>query len=166
MDDRIIILGPNGAGKDTLARALNTLSSHLTYREPTSLTWARHVPEWQDGRDIEQWWQNRRQHRDDWIDAALRLMNDRGIAILSDLAFALANIYVGIRHEEELTAVLDRHDIKLVVWCWNRALTDHHGTTLTAESSADVTLAAGVSWIVATPTSLGAQRILRHLEYT
>lgn len=155
---RIVILGPDGCGKDTLARILTDLSP-LRYPEPTSLTWARYIPEWQDGRDIVDWWMKRRQHRDEWIDAANRLMARQGVTAIADRVFGVADIYTGLRHQDELSAVLQRCTPNMVVWCWNPSLKTHYGTSLTPELSADMTWGLNVHWCLAQPTVLGGERV-------
>ena len=162
---RLIILGPDGCGKDTLARSL-TRWTPLRYPEPTSLTWARGIPEWQDGRDIVAWWEDRRNHRDEWIDAAHSLMENDGITAIGRIVYRTADLYVGLRHPDELYAHLAHREafgITDVVWCWNRALTTHHGTSLTAESSADMCADMGIDWHLTQPTVTGAERLVHRL---
>lgn len=156
---RILIIGPDGSGKDTLARLIRD-QSDLRYPEPTSLTWAREVPAWQDGRDIKEWWTQRRQHREEWIDQALRLRMDGGSAALANICFQSADIYTGLRTQEELLAVLAEVSINLVVWCWNSGQRTLHGIDMVPELSAELTLSTGTPWIVAQSTIAGADRVM------
>ena len=160
---RLVIIGPDGCGKDTLARALSQRTS-LRYPEPTSLTWARGIQEWQDGRDLTQWWRDRRHHRDEWIDAANRLTATYGPTAIADRAFNQADIYTGLRHQDELSAVLISCNIDMVVWCWNPSLRVNHGISLSVELAADMTLAYPVQWILAQPHKLGVDRIIVQLQ--
>lgn len=156
---RIIIIGPDGCGKDTLARLIRD-SSSLRYPEPTSLTWARTIAEWQDGRDITQWWRQRRDHRDEWIDVFNRLIRDEGVTAVADRVFKLADIYTGMRTAEELSAVLVNHDIDGVVWAFNPGIRHQHGIQMTPELSCDLTMSFNCLWCVATATPRGARRVV------
>ena len=160
---RLVILGPDGCGKDTLARLIRDLSS-LRFARPTSRIWAEHIPEWQDGRDIDWWWQQRRDHRDEWIEAANQLKARNGVTAIADRVFGEADMYVGLRHQDELSEVLQRCNVDMVVWCWNPALRHNHGTTLTPELSADMSWGLGVQWRLAQPHLCGARRIVTMLN--
>ena len=155
---RLLIIGPDGCGKDTLARQVRDIST-LRYPEPTSLTWARSITAWQDGRDIEEWWTQRRNHRDEWVDAVLGLLRDEGPTALALRIFKYADIYTGVRTFEELAAVLSQDQVTGVVWCYNPGLRHLHGIDMTPELSCDVTMSNNVLWCVATPTPRGATRI-------
>lgn len=156
---RLLIIGPDGCGKDTLARLVRD-NSTLRYPEPTSLTWAREIPEWQDGRDIEDWWNRRREHRDEWVDAAARLLYRGGWTALAQLVFRRADIYTGLRTAEELVALTQAELVTGVIWCYNSGLRHLHGIDMTPEQSADITLESGAPWIVATPRMRGAHRVI------
>ena len=159
---RLIIIGPDGCGKDTLARLVRDTST-LRYPEPTSLTWAREVEWWQDGRDIVEWWNNRRNNRDEWIDTAARLLREDGYTGIAKRVFKHADIYTGMRTSEELEDVLTFGLATGVVWVYNRGVTHNHGMQMTPELSCDIALAHGVSWCVASPTPIGAERVIEFL---
>lgn len=159
---RLLIIGPDGCGKDTLARLVRDLSS-LRYPEPTSLTWARHIPQWQDGRDIEDWWQRRRDNRDEWVDTAARWLYTHGGTAIARLVFQDADIYNGLRTAEELVAIVNAGLVSGVVWCYNPGLRHLQGIDMTPELSADITMEAGLPWIVATPRMRGAQRVINYM---
>ena len=156
--ERLIIIGPDGCGKDTLARQVRDISC-LRYPEPTSLTWARGIEAWQDGRDIADWWTQRRDHRDEWVDAATGLLRNNGYTALAHLVFKRADIYTGLRTVEELEAILERGIVTGVVWCYNPGLRHMHGIDMTPELSCDLTMSHEVLWCVATPTPRGATRV-------
>ena len=161
---RLLIIGPDGCGKDTLARLVRDLST-LRYPEPTSLTWAREIYDWQDGRDIEDWWQRRREHRDEWVDVAARLLHKHGWDALAKIVFRRADIYTGLRTAEELMSLLQTQLLTGVVWCYNPGLRHLHGIDMTPEMSADMTLETGIPWIVATPRMRGAHRVVNMFTY-
>ena len=159
---RLLIMGPDGCGKDTLARLIRDMTG-LRYPEPTSLTWARHVMDWNDGRDIEEWWSKRRDHREEWIDAALRMQYPDPTRLI-DIAFQVADIYTGLRNEDELCAALQAYSFRGVLWCWNQALTHTHGMSMSIEVATFLTQVHNVPWFICPPNSTSVRRMCRYLN--
>ena len=116
---RILITGGDHTGKDTLARALVAANASLRYTSSSSLLVASLVEEWQDGRDIQAWWNERRQHRQEWIDAFDVLRQTRRPAIFATHLFGQGeSIVTGIRFTSELIDLLTT-DLAphIILWC-------------------------------------------------
>ena len=117
---RILITGGDHTGKDSLATSLVRVSQgQLVYSEASSLKFAELVPAWNDGRDIVEWWEHRREHRKEWIREFDRLRKVRRPAIFATHLFSIGeSIVTGIRFTSELIDLLTT-DLRphVIIWC-------------------------------------------------
>lgn len=115
---RILILGPDGIGKDTFAYQLiaNSACPKIPFREASRI-WAESVPEWDDGRDLNEWWEARRSSRPEWIRAAKELCANDPIKI-ARLVYAETPIYTGCRRLEEIDAILAADCVRPAALVW------------------------------------------------
>ena len=116
---RILITGGDHTGKDSLAHALVREHPSLNYTAASSLLVASLVEDWQDGRDIKKWWDARRNHRQEWIDAFDVLRQTHRPAIFAAYLFKRGeSIVTGIRFTSELIDLLTT-DVAphIILWC-------------------------------------------------
>ena len=157
-------MGPDGCGKDTLARAIRD-ASHLRYAEPSSLTWARQVAEWSDDRDIRDWWSRRRDHREEWITAAQRLLINGDPDVLYRICMEWSDIYTGIRTFDELAFILESHRyLDGVIWCWNPARPMDLGIDYTVAMSAHCAQVNQIPWRLATVSARDTLLLINDLN--
>ena len=116
---RILITGGDHTGKDSLAHALVRENSSLKYTSASSLLVASLVEEWKDGRDIKAWWDIRRDHRQEWIDAFDVLRQTHRPAIFATYLFTQGeSIVTGIRFTSELIDLLTTNlKPHIILWC-------------------------------------------------
>lgn len=117
---RILITGGDHTGKDTLARALVEESrGELVYSRPSSRCFAELIPEWQDGRDLDEWWQHRRDHREEWIVAFDQLRRTSRPAVFATALYEQGeSIVTGLRFTSELIDLLTSEwKPDVVIWC-------------------------------------------------
>ena len=117
---RILITGGDHTGKDSLARDLVLASKGtLIYTQASSFQVATLVPEWQDGRDLRDWWERRREHRQEWIDRFNDLRRTHRPAIFATHLFHQGeSIVTGLRFTSELIDFMTT-DLTLdaILWC-------------------------------------------------
>ena len=117
---RILITGGDHTGKDSLAAALVEASDGaLTYRKSSSRLVANLVPEWQDGRCLDDWWADRRKHRQEWIDAFDNLRRTYRPSIFAAYLYEMnESIVTGLQFTSELIDLLTT-DLRphVIIWC-------------------------------------------------
>ena len=116
---RILITGGDHTGKDSLAQALCGQNSDLVYTAASSRQIATLVEEWQDGRDLHEWWLQRRHHRQEWIAAFDTLRHTRRPGIFATYLFEQGeSIVTGLRFTSELIDLLNSAVAPhIILWC-------------------------------------------------
>ena len=116
---RILITGGDHTGKDSLARALIAGNPALIYTGASSRKIADLIAAWQDGRDLDEWWSRRRDHREDWIAAFDALRKTRRPGIFATALYEQGeSIVTGLRFTAELIDLLNSPVAPhIILWC-------------------------------------------------
>ena len=116
---RILITGGDHVGKDSLARALTRVYPAYNYHVSSSRLFADSIDAWKDGRDLDKWWVERRNHREEWIEQFDLLRSRYRPAIFATSLFADgASIVTGLRFTSELIDLLtSEYRPDIILWC-------------------------------------------------